>query len=180
MNRTVVAAALACSLLSAAPGFAQVSLDTLGIAPLNPTIADSIVATAGGLVNVSDIPAFRLEWKREANDILMDVLHDYVGAGAPPQMLPYTQQAMLGNLPAGSYSLTARLLSSFRDFPGPTYEDPWNFPPTDIRIVSTLSTTFTVVPEPSTAVLMIGVAAGFFAPRRRAYLSRAALRGANT
>ena len=155
MKRIVFMAGIAFSLLYAASVSAQVSLETLGIAPPDPTTADNIVATAGGMVNVSDIPTFRTEWKRDANDILMDVLHDFVGAGAPPQMLPYTQQAMLGNLPTGTYSLTARLFSSFRGFPGPTYSDPWNFPAMDIRIVGTLNTTVTIVPEPSGFVLAI-------------------------
>jgi hypothetical protein len=151
-------ACVALSLVWVASASAQVTLDSLSIAPSNPTTADSIIASAGGMVNVSDIPAFLTLWKRDANSILVDVLHDYVPAGAPPQMLPYTQQAALGTLPAGTYDLTARLFSTFRDFPPPTYEQPWTFPPSDIRLKSTLSTTFTVVPEPSSvAIAMAGV-----------------------
>jgi hypothetical protein len=149
MKRIVAMAGIAFSLLCAASASAQVTLETISISPPAPTTADNIVATAGGMVNVSDIPAFLTLWKRDANNILVDVLHDYVAAGAPPRMLPYNEQAVLGNLPTGTYNLTARLFSSFRDFPPPTYDQPWNFPPSDIRLKSTLSTTFTVVPEPS-------------------------------
>jgi hypothetical protein len=141
--------------LFCASASAQVILDTLSIAPPNPTITDNIVASAGGMVNVSDLPDFRTEWKREGNNILMDILHDFVAAGAPPQMLPYSEQAVLGTLPAGTYDLTARLFSSFRDFPPPTYEQPWTFPSMDLRLRSTLSTTVTVVPEPSSLSLAI-------------------------
>jgi hypothetical protein len=147
MKRTLVACvAFSLWALSAS---AQVTLETLSVAPPNPTTSDNIVASAGGMVNVSDLPTFTTLWKIEGETILMDVLHDYVPAGAPPQFFPYTEQAMLGNLPAGTYNLSARLFSTFRDFPPPTYEQPWTFPPMDIRLRSTLSTTFTVVPEPS-------------------------------
>jgi hypothetical protein len=155
MKRIVAVAGIAFSLLSAAPVPAQVTLETVAIAPSSPTTADSIVASAGGMVNVSEFPAFFILWKRDANNILVDVLHDFVGAGAPPFMIPYTGQAVIGNLPAGNYNLTARLFSSFRDFPPPTYDQPWNFPPSDIRLKRTLSTAFTVVPEPSSLVLII-------------------------
>jgi hypothetical protein len=153
------------SLLCAASASAQVTLETISISPPAPTTADNIMATADGIVNVSDNPAFLTLWKRDANNILVDVLHDYVPAGAPPFMLPYAEQAVIGSLPTGTYNLTARLFSSFRDFPPPTYDQPWNFPPSDIRLKSTLSTTFTVVPEPSTFVLAIAGALLLF--RRR-------------
>jgi hypothetical protein len=164
MKRLTAIAGMAFSLLYAQSATAQVTLLTVDVAPPTPTITDNIIASAGGMVNVSDIPTFRTEWKRDANDILMDVLHDFVGAGAPPQMLPYTQQAVVGNLPTGTYNLTARLFSSFRAFPGPTYAEPWTFPPADSRIVATRSTTFTVVPEPSSFAL--AMAGGLLLLRR--------------
>jgi hypothetical protein len=166
MKRRTIALGIAIALLTA-PASAQVTLGSITVSPTTPTTTDSVVASASGMVNVSDLPTFRTAWKIEGNNVLMDVLHDYVPAGAPPQMLPYTQQAALGSLPAGNYHLTARLFSWFRDFPGPTYEEPWTFPPSDLRLQSTLNTTFTVVPEPSSFVLVFVWGLLLLSPRHR-------------
>jgi hypothetical protein len=156
MNRKVAVAGIALLLLlSKRPVSAQVTLTELSVEPPVPTTTDNIVASVSGMVNVSESPAFFVLWKREASSILVDVLHDFIGAGAPPVIYPYTAHPVIGSLPAGDYNLTARLFSSVRDFPPPTYEQPWRFPASDIRLKSTLSTTFTVVPEPATIALSI-------------------------
>lgn len=154
-----ITAGIALSLIWAASASAQVTLESLSVAPPARTTADSVIASVGGMVNRLELPNFRTEWKREGTDILVDVLHDFIPA--PPvfpsiEMIPYTEDVTLGNLPAGTYDLTARLFSLHRQLPGESpFPDPWTFPTIHDGLVGTLATTFTVVPEPSSLVLAI-------------------------
>jgi hypothetical protein len=144
--------------LFCASASAQVTLETLRITAPDPPIAENWVAGIHGYANVSDLPNFRTEWKRDGTDIRMDVLHDFIAAGAPPQMIPYTEEAVLGNLPAGTYDLTGRLFSLHRQIPDESpFPDPWTFPDSHDGFVYSLTMAFTVVPEPSSLVLaMVG------------------------
>jgi PEP-CTERM motif len=156
MKRISAAAGITFFVICSQSAWAQITLESLSVAPPAPTTADSVIASVGGMVNVWDTTNFRTEWKREGTDIFVDVLDDFVPAPPEfvPQMVPYTEQAALGNLPAGTYDLTARLFALHRQLPGESsFPDPWTFPAIHDGLVGTLATTFTVVPEPSSLVL---------------------------
>jgi hypothetical protein len=167
MKRITATFAIATSLLSANPAWSQVTLETLGVVPPDPIITDDIVVSIGGTVNESDFPMFRSEWQRDANDILVDVLLDYIPTDAPPRIVPYTERTLIGPLPAGTYDLTTRLFALARIGPEPPFPDPWTFPETFDGLVGTLETRFTVAPEPASIWLAIAAAAVLSARRKR-------------
>jgi hypothetical protein len=130
------------------------SLDSLGILPLVPTTTVDVMATVGGTHNTSGQPNIRTELRRIGNDIRLDVLIDEFFVGAPPRIEPWSRTEGLGMLPAGTYNLDARLFWVERGI-GSTFPDPWPFPdtfglPLGPGSNGMLTTTFTVVPEPST------------------------------
>jgi hypothetical protein len=123
-------------------------------------------------VNNAGSPIIRLESRRLANDILLDVLIDELPVLAPPIIVPWMRTENLGILPAGTYNLTARLIWDYRIGPNSPFPDPWPFPDSDDPPLfpgptATLMTTFTVVPEPTGVTLVLCGAMGMAAMRRR-------------
>jgi hypothetical protein len=149
------------------------SLDTLLILPSNPSTTTDVVAQVGGIVNVSGDPIILTESRRVNNDIRLDVLIDELPVLAPAQMLPWSDYQSFGMLPAGTYNVTARLFWDWRSGPNSSFPVPWTFPDSyglELRPGSngTLSTTFTVVPEPHGVALMgVAILAVRAARRRR-------------
>jgi hypothetical protein len=135
------------------------SLDSLSFLPPAPTVADDVMIQAGGTHNTSGGPAIRTESRRIGNDIRMDVLIEETFVGAPPQINPWTQSVNFGTLPAGTYNVDARLFWRERAI-SPPFPDPWQFPdtfglPLFPNANGRLTGTFTVVPEPSAAMLLV-------------------------
>jgi hypothetical protein len=152
----------------AGPAWAQSpSLDSLGILPPLPTTAVDVMAQVGGTHNTSGQPTIRTELRRIDSDIRLDILIDEFFVGAPAVIEPWSRTESLGILPIGTYILDARLFWVERGI-GPSFPDPWPFPdsfglPLSPGANGMQSMTFTVVPEPSTVLLMLGVAMGVFA-----------------
>jgi hypothetical protein len=147
------------------------SLDSLNILPPAPATTVDIMAQVGGTHNTSGQPNIRTELRQTANDIRLDVLIDELFVGAPAMIEPWSRTLSLGMLPIGTYNLDARLFWVERGI-GPAFPDPWPFPDSfglPLRPGSNgmLSTTFTVVPEPSAVLLVTGAAIGVLATIRR-------------
>ena len=172
MKRTIAVAAVSVLLLLANSALSQVTLETLRVVPPTPMTTDNIVVSVGGMVNESDHPMFRSEWMRDANDLRLDVFVDFIPAGAPPRIVPYTERTLIGHLPAGTYDLTTRLFALARIGPDPPFPDPWTFPETFDGLVGTLNTTFTVVPEPSSFLLAVTAATATLSARRKRAIAR--------
>ncbi len=108
---------------------------------------------------------FHSFWRRTGTDILLDLVDVELAVLAPPIIGPYLETVEIGSLPAGVYDLAVRL---FWTFVGEeTIPDPWDFPNTFGRSFGgnpgplTLSTSFMVVPEPSSLVLLAAFGATF-------------------
>jgi hypothetical protein len=167
--------ALALALVSAVDARAQSpSLDTLLLLPTNPTPAVDVLANLGGSVNISGLPIVRTESRRVDTDIRVDVLIDEFPVLAPPVIAPWSELESLGMLPVGTYNVTARLFWDYRVGPNSSFPTPWTFPdsfgqPLNPSSNGLLTTTFTVVPEPSGGGLGVGASfACWCAYRRRA------------
>jgi hypothetical protein len=135
------------------------SLDSLSILPSAPTVAVDVMAQVGGIYNTSGSPNIRTEIRRIATEIRLDVLIDELPVGAPAQMNPWSRTVSLGLLPAGTYSVDARLFWTYR-FVEPQFPTPWLFPdafgePLRPGSNGRLTVMFTVVPEPSAVTLLV-------------------------
>jgi hypothetical protein len=170
------ALAVALAMLAFSEAAAQSpSLDALNVLPPSPTTSDNVQAQVGGVHNVSGAPIIRTEWRRLGSDIRLDVLIDELPVLAPALMLPYSRQQDFGALPAGVYTLTARLFWDYRFGTLSSFPDPWLFPdaygqPLTPGSNGTLTSAFAVVPEPSVAIMALA-ATSFALASRRARLS---------
>jgi hypothetical protein len=149
------------------------SLDSLLVLSPTSTTADDVTAQVGGTHNTSGSPIIRTEWRRLNNDIRLDVLIDELPVLAPAMIEPWSRTENFGMLPVGTYDLEARLFWDYRSGPNSSFPDPWTFPdtygqPLFLGANRTLVTTFTVVPEPSAVLLLLGGGVALAARRRPA------------
>jgi hypothetical protein len=146
-------------LLSPASAFPQLTMETVRVIPPMPTTADSISISIEGILNSSDLPTSRTEWKREGNHIRADVLIYFLGSGAPTMLVPYRETAHIGTLPLGAYDLSARVFGTAWHTVDLPYPDPWTFPETfPDTVIYTMTTSFMVVPEPPSLFVMFSAA----------------------
>lgn len=147
------------------------SLDAIVILPSTPSTMDDISVELSGMVNNTGSPVFHGFWSRTGQDILVDLLDVEGLTLAPPVIVPYQEQVPIGQLPAGEYNVTARLFWAFNSVVIP---DPWEFPDTFGNQFGTanpgpltLTTTFRVVPEPSSLFISLSVCSMMFLGFRR-------------
>lgn len=151
-------------LLQPQPAIAQTpTLDTIEILPSTPSTTDDISVELSGMVNDTGMPVFHGFWSRTGQDILVDLLDVEIPTLAPPVIVPYQEQVQIGQLPVGDYNVTARLFWAYDSVVIP---DPWEFPDTfgvglggPELAPLTLTTTFRVVPEPSSLFISLSACA---------------------
>lgn len=132
-------------------------IEGIDIVPPDPTILDPVSVEVSGTLNImgqwiSDAP-----WRWEGNSILIDLLALDSGSLAPPVEGAFSETTDIGQLPLGTYDVTARTFVSLMWEPFP---DPWEFPD-EFKggPVDTMTTNFTVVPEPSTLIGLLSMGA---------------------
>ncbi|MBN2019477.1 MAG: PEP-CTERM sorting domain-containing protein, partial [Sedimentisphaerales bacterium] len=108
----------------------------VNVFPEQPTINDEIAIITSGITSLGGIQIEGSDFEMQGNSLLLDI---FIRTGAATVEIPYLYSENIGTLPAGLYDLTVR------NFETSLY---------DITHTYTYSTTFEVVPEPSTLVLL--------------------------
>ena len=135
------------------------TLDSIEVLPPPPILPSDIVEVeVAGTVNVSGSPVFHSFWRQSGSEIQVDLVDMEEGVLAPAVIEPYLETVSIGSLAPGDYDLTVRLFWTFT-FEDPI-ADPWDFPDAfgrefeiDEPGPSVLRSSFTVVPEPASALL---------------------------
>ena len=131
------------------PSLLYATIESVVIDPSNPTDSDSISVRTAGHFGHSIFTLVDNPWQINANDIALDLLYEspFANTGA---LRGFSVDSDIGQLPAGNYTLSIRLIDRVIDV-HPPYQEPWDFPDSvpEFFLNDTFSTNITVIPEPA-------------------------------
>ena len=136
MKRKAIIAVIICMAFGFVADSAKAIILDVNIFPEQPTINDEITIITYGQALYRPVWIDGSGFSREGNFLLLDI---FLHGGALPAVTPYSHTENIGILPAGLYDLTVR-----------TFETEG----IDFIDVDTYSTTFEVIPEPATLLLL--------------------------
>lgn len=148
--KRVFSALIACFLLCSAYG-AWAPIYNVDIAPVVPTLSDTISITASGDTGSSSWIVDSSQVLLSGNQVVLDIFMEESGI-ATPTVSPWNHMETIGPLGSGAYDLTVK-----------TYQN--------AVLADTFQTDFAVVPEPS-SVALFSIGGALLYHRRRRTLAQ--------
>jgi len=132
----IMAAVMVCWIFVYMADLAEGTITDVSITPQQPMLEDAITIVTFGVESYGGVEIIDSDFQMEGTSLELDI---FINVGLLDELTPWSHSEIIGTLPANSYDLTVTL-------------DAYYGSHTEI---DTYSTSFTVVPEPATVLLLV-------------------------